>query len=262
MTNLTKLFNYNGNNVTFKTVNGVTYVNATQMAKPFNKKPAAYLRLQSTVDLVAACVSKSHTSKINFINPKMGSAENGGGTWLHEDIAIDFAQWLSIDFRLWCNAKLKELMTTGTATIAQPKSEDALLLEAMTLLTSRVAQKEEELKQAKETLLIQAPKVQYVNEVLASESCHTTTTVAKEIGVSAVTLNKMLNEAKIQFKQDGHWVLYAPCQAKGLAKTRTHSFYDSEGKPKTNVATVWTEKGREFIHQVIKGNYSSQLRIN
>jgi len=27
----------------------------------------------------------------------------GQGTWMHEDIALDFAQWLSVDFRLWCD---------------------------------------------------------------------------------------------------------------------------------------------------------------
>jgi len=264
MSNLTKLFNYEGNNVTFKNDEGIVYVNATQMAKPFAKKPSAYLRLPATALLLDALIKKSGVRKSHIELGDLVHAQKGGldqGTWLHEDVAIDFAQWLSIDFRLWCNDRIKELLTEGSVSL-QPKSEDALILDAMNLLIGKVAQKEEELKQAKETILIQAPKVQYVNEVLASESCHTTTTIAKEIGVTGPTLNKMLHTAKIQYKQDGHWVLYAPYQAKGFAKTRTHNYYDSEGKPQTNVATVWTEKGREFIHQVVKGNYSSQLRIN
>lgn len=35
---LSTIFSYNGNDITFKTENGITYVNATEMAKPFRKK--------------------------------------------------------------------------------------------------------------------------------------------------------------------------------------------------------------------------------
>lgn len=39
------------------------------------------------------------------------------GTWMHEDVAIEFARWLSPKFAIWCNDHIKELLTTGmTAT--------------------------------------------------------------------------------------------------------------------------------------------------
>lgn len=34
---LSTIFSYNGNDITFKTENGITYVNATEMAKPFKR---------------------------------------------------------------------------------------------------------------------------------------------------------------------------------------------------------------------------------
>lgn len=34
---LSTIFSYNGNDITFKTENGITYVNATEMAKPFDQ---------------------------------------------------------------------------------------------------------------------------------------------------------------------------------------------------------------------------------
>ena len=37
MSELSEIFSYNGNDVTFKTVDDVTYVNATEMAKYFNR---------------------------------------------------------------------------------------------------------------------------------------------------------------------------------------------------------------------------------
>lgn len=57
--------------------------------------------------------------KNQLVTTRQGSTENGGGTWMHEDIALDFAQWLSVDFKLWCNDRIKELMRFGM-TATQP----------------------------------------------------------------------------------------------------------------------------------------------
>lgn len=63
-----------------------------------------------------------HISENQIVRTLPGSPENGGGTWVHEDLAIDLAKWLSVDFRMWCNAKIKELLTTGVA--AMPNFSD------------------------------------------------------------------------------------------------------------------------------------------
>lgn len=46
------IFQYNGNPVTFRNENGIIYVNATEMAKHFNKVPYEYLRLPTTIELI------------------------------------------------------------------------------------------------------------------------------------------------------------------------------------------------------------------
>ena len=102
-----QIFQYNGSPITFQKGDSVM-VNATEMAKPFGKRPIDYLRLPSTNELLSAIVRKSHISENQLVISKQGSAENGGGTWMHEDVALDFAQWLSVDFRLWCNDRIKE----------------------------------------------------------------------------------------------------------------------------------------------------------
>lgn len=98
----------------------------------------------------------------------------------------------------------------------------------------------------------QAPKVEYFNEVLQSESTYNTNQVAKEIGMSAVSLNRLLQDKKIQYKQNGTWLLYHKYQNKGYTKTKTHSFTDSNGVTQTSMQTVWTEAGRLFIHSLMK----------
>ena len=98
----------------------------------------------------------------------------------------------------------------------------------------------------------QAPKVAYYNEVLQSESTYNTNQIAKELGMSAVTLNKKLQEKKVQYKQGGTWLLYHKYQDKGYTKTQTHTYTDSNGQTHTSMLTVWTEKGREFIHSIFE----------
>ena len=104
--------------------------------------------------------------------------------------------------------------------------------------------------QAKE-LEKQAPKVAYYDEVLTSQSTYNANQIAKELGMSAVTLNKKLHDLKVQYKQGGQWLLYHPHQNKGYTKTVTYTYTDSKGETCTNSSTVWTEKGRAFIHSLI-----------
>lgn len=115
---LSKIFSYNGHNVSFiKTSYGIL-LNATQMAKAFNKKPAEYLRLPSVNQLIKSMVGFSHLSENQIVTTMFGSPENGGGTWMFEDLAIDFARWLDTDFRLWCNSKIKEFLTSNLVSIS------------------------------------------------------------------------------------------------------------------------------------------------
>jgi hypothetical protein len=77
------------------------------MGKPFGKKPNDWLRLPATISLLKTLVSarKSRTSDYQPIIRKMGSPASGGGTWFHEDVAIEYARWLSEEFKIWCKNK-------------------------------------------------------------------------------------------------------------------------------------------------------------
>ena len=50
---LSRAYEYNGNLVRFDKVDGVTMINATQMAKPFGKQPVFWLNNQSTKEFLA-----------------------------------------------------------------------------------------------------------------------------------------------------------------------------------------------------------------
>lgn len=119
-------------------------------------------------------------------------------------------------------------------------------------LALEVHQKQETIELQQKELAQAAPKVQYVDTVLKSVNTYATNLIAKEMGMSAETLNKRLKEKGIQYRQSGVWVLTSRYQDKGYTKTRTHTYTRSDGSQSTAMLTVWTEQGREFLHSLFK----------
>lgn len=129
--NALQVFRYKGSNVTFSNENGM-WVNATEMAKPFDKFPYDWLRLQSSKDFLSALVSIrgfnyedrdiNYEESSQFIKTIEG---RNGGTWFHEDVAIEFARWLSPVFAIWCNDRIKEILT-GTMAKYPMSSDEAI----------------------------------------------------------------------------------------------------------------------------------------
>ena len=98
-----------------------------------------------------------------------------------------------------------------------------------------------------------SPKATYYDLVLQCSDLLTTTEIAKDYGVSAIWLNKLLAKNKIQFKQSGIWILYQDFAEKGYTSTKTNSYTDKEGVVHTKEHTYWTQKGRLFLYEFLKG---------
>ena len=98
------------------------------------------------------------------------------------------------------------------------------------------------------------PKALYADNVLDSIFCYTTTQIAKELGMTAQELNRLLCAERVQYYQSGQYMLYAEYAHRGLAKSRTHfDLFVGRDTVCTKMYLVWTEKGRKFIHQKVKG---------
>lgn len=141
------------------------------------------------------------------------------------------------------------------------KSDDYILLRSQEILNNRVklmeakvAQLEEENKLQSRQLKESAPKVEYFDKALSSVDTYTATQIAKEFGWGAETLNRKLKERGIHYKQNGQWILYAQYSGKGYTKSVTRTFTRSDGSTGSQLQTVWTEKGREFIYKTLKVN--------
>ena len=98
------------------------------------------------------------------------------------------------------------------------------------------------------------PKATYYDKVLNCPDLVTTTTIAKDYGWSAIKLNGFLHEHGIQFKQGEIWHLYQQYAAQGYAAPRTNLYTGSDGEQHSREHTYWTQKGRLFIYDLLKGN--------
>lgn len=158
------------------------------------------------------------------------------------DTAKRFTKWVTSEV-------LPSIRRTGGYMVARPDESNEQIM-ARALLVAQ-----DTIRRANKQIDFLTPKAEYAEEVLLSETCLTTTQIAKELGMTAQALNRLLQEHRIQFRQpgqSGQWMLYREYADKGLAQNRTFPFRDSKGTPKTQTHMVWTERGRLFIHTMVK----------
>lgn len=96
------------------------------------------------------------------------------------------------------------------------------------------------------------PKVTYYDQILASTDTITVTQIAKDYGMTAQELNKLLHENKIQFKQSGQWILYKEYAKLGYTKSHTTPIIYKDGRKGDQLHTRWTQKGRLFLYELLK----------
>ena len=93
------------------------------------------------------------------------------------------------------------------------------------------------------------PKASYYDMVLQNKSILSVSKIAKDYGMSAIAFNKKLHELGVQYKQGDIWLLYSKYQDKGYTQTSTHVIDADHAR----ISTKWTQKGRMFIYDVLKG---------
>lgn len=111
------------------------FINVTAMCAAHGKEVSDWLRLESTFQLFCALASflgiktnmafcrDSGTARLSatkygqifssLIFVKRGSPENGGGIWLHYNLAIQLAQWCNPAFAIQVSCWVHDWLTTG-----------------------------------------------------------------------------------------------------------------------------------------------------
>lgn len=134
-----QIFQYNGSPITFQIGNELM-VNASQMAKPFGKSPKDFLKTEQSKRFIEALSEVRKILSSDLVRVIYG---NGGGTWMHEDVALEFARWLSPAFAIWCNDRIKELLLNGSTKLNNDSGNTEALHEALNKIESLTSQLEE-----------------------------------------------------------------------------------------------------------------------
>lgn len=92
------------------------------------------------------------------------------------------------------------------------------------------------------------PKAQYYDVILQCENAVQVSIIAKDYGMTAAALNKLLHGLKVQYKIGDTWLLYAKYMNEGYTVTRTYYASDTVSK----IHTYWTQRGRCFLYDLLK----------
>lgn len=262
-----QVYSYEGSNVTFSSGENVM-INATQMAKPFGKTAAFWLKNQQTKEFIQELSELRKINSTDLVQVKYGGSTPG--TWMHKDVAMEFARWLSPKFAIWCNDRIEELLRSGVTSVTastESRDDDETLLNAMQILQRRINEKEQRLQLASSTIEQQGqriveqgeqierltPMADYTRDVLQSTSTFTLTQVAKDLGLrSVMVLTEFCRNNRILYRQSGQWMPTAQYSGRGFFETRTAKYVKSDNTIGTSLSTVVTEKGRLFLRKFME----------
>lgn len=153
-------------------------------------------------------------------------------------LAEKFQDWLAVEV-------LPQIRKHGMYATDDLLNNPDLLIEVATKL------KEERTLRlvAEQKIAEMQPKVSYHDIILANKSVTPISFIAKNYGMSAMQMNKLLHDFGIQYRQGKAWLLYAKYQNEGY----THiEMVPVQGTDNLKPIMKWTQKGHLFLYNFLK----------
>lgn len=160
-------------------------------------------------------------------------------------LAMGFTGKAALEWKLKYIAAFNEM---------EKKLDEQPRLTRSQLLATALIAAHEELEEKDKRIAELTPDAEFARAVCIADNCRTATSIAKDYGLTAEKLNKLLYSQRVQYKDsDGQWVLYKPYQGKGYTKNRKgKAIQRSNGKTYIPNTTVWTVEGEKLIHEQLK----------
>lgn len=244
-----KVFNYNGTDITFASDENGLMVNATEMAKPFGKQPSDWTKTKSAQEFISSLSAVRKIVVTDLVRVRQGG-NTIQGTWMHEDVAIEFARWLAPTFAIWCNDRMKELLKYGM-TATPEKLEEIILNPDLVIGLARKLKEEREMRmKLEEENKVLKPKAQLMEKVMDSDELVDIGQAAKllQLPFGRNTLFQELrdrgiffagrNEPKQEYVDRGYFVM--------KEKWIDRSYYDGF----TVLKVLVTQRGLDFLARV------------
>lgn len=179
------------------------------------------------------------------VTQKRATAQGNETTYIDHQVKIEMAKEISM---LQRNEKGKQARQYFLELERRWNSPEMVMKRAMDYLNTRIEKLQTTNLVLEQQVHELKPKATYYDMVLQNKSLLSVSKIAKDYGMSAIKLNRLLNEKGVQYKQGDIWLLYAKYQDKGYTQTHTHVI-DAD---KSRVQTKWTQKGRLFIYELLK----------
>ena len=160
-------------------------------------------------------------------------------------------------FKHWVTSEvLPAIRKQGGYMVVRPdESDEVIMARALQIMQATLQRRDEQIARLQ-------PRADYADRVLDSISCFTVTQIGKELNMTGHDLNMLLCRMGIQYPQSGQYLLYANYARQGLAKNRNFEYHSADGELKTKTYLVWTERGRNFIHQLVGSPQIAQINTD
>ena len=227
-----QIFQYHGNPISFHKGDNLM-VNATQMAKPFNKSPKDFLKTEQSKRFIEALSEVKKILSSDLVKVTYG---NNGGTWMHEDVALEFARWLSPAFAIWCNDRIKELLMKGTVSTGNTQTDYTCTENthgSVDNLSGLLTEIEEELSESISMLQHKKDRISYLKYRLEREETLSAGTAKSQFEQRISRLEQM-----IQNYLSGDSGSVTPVNKN--PETTTHPFYAKKDIPCYTVSEIRT----------------------
>jgi prophage antirepressor-like protein len=241
---LQKVFEYQGNAVRTVTVEGAPWFVAKDVCDilEHSNSRMALDRLDDDEKGVSSIDTLGGNQEVQVVNePGLYNLVLGS----RKPEAKAFKRWVTHEV-------LPAIRRHGMYAVEELLDNPDLMIKTFTALKEeREKTKRLELQSAQQSQIINelSPKATYYDLVLQNKSLLAITKIAKDYGMSGTALNALLHELSIQYKQGDVWLLYQKYADKGYTQSKTHVIDDERNK----FHTYWTQKGRLFIYDLLKG---------
>lgn len=233
---------YLDRSIEFKRIDGEIYANATSFGE--SQKLADWKRSSKTKELIEELTPMENSRSLII-------SENGVGTWIHESLVLDFAQYISVKFRVWCQKQIATLIRDGEVSLKPKSEEDMLTLlfpesdkELISLTANSIREKKQlqiELKEERD----------YISHVVHNDRYYITPTViGNKFGISARKLNVILKDLDVQYKKGKKWCLKSDYYGIG-----DYTYFEKpNGEWQKGTSLCYTNDGERVLYKLLIAN--------
>ncbi len=214
---LSKTYIYNQTNISVDFLLDETiYINATKVAKQFNKLPADWLRTKETKEYIKAIAHYGNLHNGDLVVVRKGGNDLSlTGTWIHRKLIIAFARWLSPDFAVWCDMTIEDILKSKQQTPEKPHQ-----IQNETFDLSFYTQQSREMIELTQLINSQNSKTLYFDKFMTAKFGESPlnkfkinlenhyfipTELGNFINATAVETNKILEAHGFQIRENGVW---------------------------------------------------------